>query len=71
MVHIVCTCLIFRHVDVIHVDEEYSGWFVAAYGTSFADQRSTITNLTGVWEALAHDPRWPALRDRLNLAGVA
>jgi hypothetical protein len=55
-------------IDVIHVDAEWSGWFMNHH-PSFAEQRSTITNETGVWKAVVADARWPALLAQLNLAG--
>jgi hypothetical protein len=57
-------------LDVMHVDAEWEGWF---FGTSakenFAGQRSAVSNRTGVWSAIAADPRWPKLQARLNAAG--
>jgi hypothetical protein len=40
------------------------------HNPSFAEQRSTTTNKTGVWNAVVADPRWPALLAQLNLAGA-
>ena len=54
-------------VDVITVDAEWSGWFI---GKGFAAQRSRRTHQPGVWHALVADPRWPALRARLDAAGA-
>eukprot|EP01052_Picozoa_sp_SAG31_P042214 SAG31_NODE_6635_length_1943_cov_1.693601_1_plen_406_part_10 len=56
------------HVDVLHVDAEWHGWYISH---GFAEQRSSVTNATGIWEAMAADPRWPSLQARLNLAGKA
>ena len=58
-------------VDVFHVDAEFSGWAVTGDAkSSFAAQRSITTNATGVGAALLRDPRWPALRARLEAAGA-
>ena len=53
-------------VDVLHVDAEWRLWMISG---GFAKQRSTATNQTGIWEAVPKDPRWPALRARLDVAG--
>jgi hypothetical protein len=53
-------------VDVLHVDAEWSDWYISR---GFAKQRSSDDNRTGVWAAVAADPRWPALQARLNAAG--
>ena len=53
-------------VDVLHVDAEWHGWHISH---GFAQQRSTTTNKTGIWAAVAADPRWPALQARLDAAG--